>query len=175
MEVVKDVCQLEFIKERYRLLTNKLIEYHMTISTMESITAGQVISLLTDTPGASAVVKGGFVTYCNEAKISQGVPREILEKYGVYSKETALAMAKACQRAYDTTIGIGITGTAGNVDLQNIDSKIGEVYLGIVMGEDQMSEKLCLKPDQERIHTKLRIAAALANLLLEQIEERNNR
>ena len=40
------------------------------------------------------VLKGAFVTYCNEAKIMQGVPAEIIDKYTVYSTQTAEAMAK---------------------------------------------------------------------------------
>ena len=53
----------------------------MTITTMESATSGQIASLITDTEGSSAILKGAFITYCNEAKIMQGVPAEILDKY----------------------------------------------------------------------------------------------
>ena len=79
------------IREDYRKLTKLLIEKKMTITTMES---GQIASLITDTEGSSAVLKGAFVTYCNEAKIMQGVPAEIIDKYTVYSTQTAEAMAK---------------------------------------------------------------------------------
>ena len=92
------------IRNDYRRLTKLLIERGMTISTMESATSGQIASLITDTEGSSAVLKGAFVTYCNEAKIMQGVPAEILEKYTVYSKETAEAMAKACAKVYEANI-----------------------------------------------------------------------
>ncbi|CDB12882.1 competence/damage-inducible domain protein CinA [Eubacterium sp. CAG:192] len=57
------------IRDDYRSLTKLLIQKNMTISTMESATAGQIVSLITDTEGASAIIKGAFVTYCNEAKI----------------------------------------------------------------------------------------------------------
>lgn len=60
------------IRDDYRSLTKLLIQKNMTISTMESATAGQIVSLITDTEGASAIIKGAFVTYCNEAKIMQG-------------------------------------------------------------------------------------------------------
>ena len=55
------------IRDDYRSLTKLLIQKNMTISTMESATAGQIVSLITDTEGASAIIKGAFVTYCNEA------------------------------------------------------------------------------------------------------------
>ena len=50
------------IRDDYRSLTKLLIQKNMTISTMESATAGQIVSLITDTEGASAIIKVAFVT-----------------------------------------------------------------------------------------------------------------
>ena len=50
------------IRADYRRLTKLLIEKKMTITTMESATSGQLASLITDTEGSSAVLKGAFVT-----------------------------------------------------------------------------------------------------------------
>ena len=86
------------IREHYRGLTKLLIEKNLTITTMESATSGQIASLITDTEGSSAILKGAFITYCNEAKIQQGVPAEILDKFTVYSRETAEAMAARDRR-----------------------------------------------------------------------------
>ena len=120
------------VREDYRRLTKFLIREHLTITTMESATSGQIASLITDTEGSSAVLKGAFVTYCNEAKIMQGVSAEIIEKYSVYSKETAEAMAAACRSAYQADIGIGVTGTMGNVDPANASASVpGQVYFAI--------------------------------------------
>ena len=122
------------IRNHYHELTDLLIERGLTITTMESATSGQLASLITDTEGSSAVLKGAFVTYCNEAKILQGVPAEILERYTVYSGETAEAMAGACRKAYDADIGIGVTGTMGNVDPANPEASVpGQVYFAIAM------------------------------------------
>ena len=122
------------IRNHYHGLTDLLIERGLTITTMESATSGQLASLITDTEGSSAVLKGAFVTYCNEAKILQGVPAEILERYTVYSRETAEAMAEACRKAYDADIGIGVTGTMGNVDPANPEASVpGQVYFAIAM------------------------------------------
>ena len=122
------------IRNHYHELTDLLIERGLTITTMESATSGQLASLITDTEGSSAVLKGAFVTYCNEAKILQGVPAEILELYTVYSRETAEAMAEACRKAYGADIGIGVTGTMGNVDPANPEASVpGQVYFAIAM------------------------------------------
>ena len=120
------------IRNDYRKLTKLLIEKNLTITTMESATSGQIASLITDTEGSSAVLKGAFVTYCNEAKIMQGVPAEVLDTYTVYSKETAEAMTRACTEAYNADIGIGVTGTMGNIDPSNPDASVpGQVYFAI--------------------------------------------
>ena len=123
------------IRNNYRRLTGCLIDRKMTITTMESITCGQIASLITDTEGASAILKGAFVTYSNEAKIMQGVPEAMIETCGVYSKETARAMAEACKQAYRADIGIGITGTTGNIDPNNQDSVPGEVYYAVAVSD----------------------------------------
>ena len=84
---MKKIYNESDIRNDYKKLTKLLIERGMTITTMESATSGQIASLITDTEGSSAVLKGAFVTYCNEAKIMQGVPAEILEKYTVYIRK----------------------------------------------------------------------------------------
>ena len=112
------------IRANYEKLTKVLIDKHLTITTMESATAGQIASLITDTEGSSAVLKGAFVTYSNEAKILQGVPREIIEEHSVYSRETAAAMAMACLEAYQADVGIGVTGTMGNTDPANAEASV---------------------------------------------------
>lgn len=120
------------VRVKYRHLTNLLIQNRLTISTMESATSGQIASLITDTEGASAVIKGAFVTYSNDAKIMNGVPADVIEKYSVYSKETASAMAVSCALLYNADIGIGVTGTMGNADPANPESSVpGQVYFAV--------------------------------------------
>lgn len=151
------------IREHYRSLTEFLIEKGLTITTMESATSGQIASLITDTEGSSAVLKGAFITYCNEAKIQQGVPAETLEKYTVYSGETAEAMAAACMKAYNADIGIGVTGTMGNVDPANPEASVpGQVYfaIGVREKDDPVIESfhIELEPQPSRLMYKLAVA-----------------
>ena len=86
------------VRAQWREITQTLIEKNISVTTMESCTSGLLASLISDTEGASAVMKGAFVTYSNEAKIMQGVPAETIEQYSVYSAETARAMAEACAK-----------------------------------------------------------------------------
>lgn len=112
-------------------IIKKMIDTHTTISAMESCTSGMIASTITDTEGASAIFPGGYVTYLNETKIFIGVEKEIIQKYGVYSKECAEAMAKTVQEKLHTDIAVGITGTTGNIDPNNADSVQGVVYFCI--------------------------------------------
>ena len=161
------IYQEQITREHYRSLTKFLIEKKMTITTMESATSGQIASLITDTEGASAILPWAFVTYSNKAKIMQGVDPDVVEKYSVYSEETAIEMAKACAKTYQTTIGIWITGTMGNVDPSNsafsvpwegyfafwINGEISVYHIEIPHQESRLQYKLAVA---EEIYEKLR-------------------
>lgn len=154
------------IRAKYAELTNRLIRKGMTITLMESSTAGQITSLITDTEGSSAIIKGAFITYSNEAKIMQGVPEEIIETYGVYSPDTARAMAKACRAAYKADIGVGITGSLGNVDPNNADSIPGVVYYALDVRGCLTTYRLDLPPMPARYDYKMRVAEDVVEMLL---------
>ena len=153
------------IRAGYQRLTKKLIQKKLTITSMESCTAGQIASLITDTEGSSAILKGAFVTYSNEAKVKNGVPAETIRKYGVYSQETALAMAKACRSFYEADLGIGITGTMGNVDPANGDSHPGIVYLALEREEGAMAWQIFIEEAEDRLQYKLQVAGNLLEFL----------
>ena len=159
------------IREHYHILTNLLIRKKLTVTTMESATSGQIASLITDTEGSSAIFMGAFVTYCNDAKIQQGVPSEIIEKYTVYSRETAAAMAEACMKAYNADIGIGVTGTMGNADPANLKASVpGQVFFAIGMrieGELLVeSFHIELEPQPSRLAYKLAVAEEVFKVLI---------
>ena len=162
----KEYNELE-IRKDYETLTKLLIEKKLTITTMESATAGQIASLITDTEGSSKVLKGAFVTYCNEAKIMQGVPAEIIDTYSVYSRETASAMAISCRRAYNADIGIGVTGTMGNVDTNNPDTSVpGQVYFAIDMDGGCSSYNVEIEPQPTRLAYKLAVSKEVYDALI---------
>ena len=160
------------IRNDYAKLTKTLIAKGMTITTMESATSGQIASLITDTEGASAVLKGAFITYSNEAKIMQGVPEEVIKRYTVYSKETASEMARACAKAYQADIGIGVTGTMGNVDPANVSASTpGQVYFAITIKGDTKAYFVELEPQPTRLSYKLAVAKEVYDVLIKEIVE----
>ena len=162
-----DLVRMETaVHRKYEKITGFLIRNGLTITTMESCTSGQVASLITDTEGASAVLKGAFVTYSNEGKIREGVPAETIEKYGVYSIETAVAMAEACREAYRADIGVGITGSFGNADPNNADSIPGEVFFALATGEGTKEFHCSVPVQPSRFEYKLYMADKIADGLL---------
>lgn len=109
----------------------KLKEKNKTISTMESCTGGGVANSITNIEGASEVLKFSAVTYSNEFKIKMGVSSDIIDKYSVYSMETAMEMSKNISKFTGSNYGIGITGKLNRVDKNNLYGSDNTVYISI--------------------------------------------
>ena len=151
----------------YERITRILIRKQLKITTMESCTSGLLASLLTDTEGASAIFRGACVTYSNEAKILAGVPAEVIEKFSVYSRETAAAMASACRRMFHADIGIGITGSFSNTDPENPEASVpGEVYFAVETAAGVQTFIRQLPIGVSRLESKFSAAEAVAEELL---------
>ncbi|MBR3328086.1 MAG: CinA family protein [Atopobiaceae bacterium] len=155
------------VRDKYQDLTLRLIALGLQITTMESCTSGLIASLITDTEGSSAVLKGAFVTYSNEAKVLQGVPASIIERHGVYSVQTAQAMAEACRRTYGAHIGVGVTGSFGNVDPNNDDSTPGEVFFALATPNDTVGYHCTVPAQSSRLSYKLYMANIIADAIIE--------
>ena len=102
-----------------------------TIATMESCTGGGVANAITNIEGASNVLKFSAVTYSNEYKIKMGVDSKVIDKYSVYSIETAHEMAKNISDFANSTYGIGITGKLNRADEANNFGADNEVFISI--------------------------------------------
>ena len=134
---------------------------------MESCTGGLISSLITDTEGSSAIFAGSFVTYSNNAKIMLGVSSEAIEKYSVYSEETAKAMANAARNTFNAIIGIGVTGTTGNIDPKNAkDSVPGKIYFAVSSMEKTESFRIELPPQNSRADYKFLAAEKILEKLI---------
>lgn len=87
---------------------------NLTIGTAESCTAGLVAGTLTEIPGVSSILDRGYVTYSNEAKHQMlGVSRDILEKHGAVSPQTAEAMVRGVLGQSRVHLAVSVTGIAG--------------------------------------------------------------
>ncbi|MDR2257578.1 MAG: nicotinamide-nucleotide amidohydrolase family protein, partial [Treponema sp.] len=95
-------------------LVKKLYAASWTLVLAESCTAGLASDLIARIPGASRVLWGSFVCYTVEAKISMlGLNRDLIEKYGAVSRETACAMAEGALEKSGAPLAAAVTGLAG--------------------------------------------------------------
>ena len=115
-----------------------LIKEKKTISTMESCTGGGVINEITSVEGASEILKFSAVTYSNEFKIKMGVSEDIIDKYSVYSRETADEMSKNISLFTNSNYGIGVTGKLNRVDINNPYGEDNIVYISIYDKENNL-------------------------------------
>ncbi len=96
------------------VLVRELTVRQQTLALAESCTGGHIANRITNIPGASAVLRAGFVTYANEAKIAAlGVRPETLAAHGAVSEPTAREMAEGARRATGADYALAVTGIAG--------------------------------------------------------------
>ncbi len=112
-------------------VVNKLINNNKTIATMESCTGGGLVNELTNIEGVSRAIKYSAVTYSNEYKIKMGVSKKIIDKYSVYSIETAREMSKNISIFANSDYGVGITGKLNRVDENNLYGNDNQVFISI--------------------------------------------
>lgn len=102
----------------------------MTLATAESLTGGLLGSTLASVPGASAVYRGGVISYASEVKSDLlGVEAQLIQERGTVDPEVALSMAQGARRVCGADYGLATTGAAGP---EPWDGKpVGRVYLGL--------------------------------------------
>ena len=131
-----------------RQIIDKLILNNKTISTMESCTGGGLANEITSYEDASKVLKFSAITYSNEYKIKMGVKEEIINKYTVYSVETAHSMAKSISNFTNSNFGVGITGKLNKVDLDNPYGEDNIVFVSIYDKDNNIYHDLEIKVDK---------------------------
>lgn len=152
------------LKKMIEVLTDK----NKTIATMESCTGGGVANAITNIEGASEVIKFSAVTYSNEYKIKMGVNPNIIDKYSVYSKETAIEMAHNISKFSNSNYGVGITGKLNRVDKNNPFGEDNKVFVCIFdrdNEEDYLLEIFATK--SSRSENKELVIDAIIKKLLE--------
>jgi nicotinamide-nucleotide amidase len=95
-------------------LIHGLADRGETIATAESLTGGLIGAWVTAVAGASAVYRGGVVSYATDLKATlTGVSERTLADHGAVSQLTAVEMALGVAERCDATWGIAVTGVAG--------------------------------------------------------------
>jgi nicotinamide-nucleotide amidase len=93
---------------------HQLTKRGQTLALAESCTGGYISHLLTNVPGASAVLLAGVVTYSNAAKQRfVGVKPSTLEAHGAVSDPVVREMAEGVRRETGADYALAVTGIAG--------------------------------------------------------------
>lgn len=149
-------------------IIKKLTHNRQTIATMESCTGGALASEITNYPGASEILKFSAVTYSNEYKIKMGVDKNIIDKYSVYSPETAVSMSKAISNFANADYGIGITGKFNAQDPHNLKGADNIIFVNIYKKSTKENFLLTIKAqDVPRVQNKTLVIAKIITKLKE--------
>jgi len=152
--VLGDVVYGEDVENLEQVVLALLKEKNLTLSFAESCTGGLLSKRITDLPGASAVFKGGVVSYTNEVKSGLlGVPQALLAQYGAVSEPVAIAMAQGCRRACGSDLALSVTGVAGP-DSDERGNPVGTVYLALASEEGTVCRRLDIKFGRSRGHIR---------------------
>ncbi len=117
----------------------------MSISTAESCTGGRIAAAITARSGASKYYEGGVVAYQNAVKEQMlGVPHEMIERYGVVSREVAEQMVRGACALFHTDYALASTGYAEAWEGHEV-----EIWVAWGCADDVHS--LCLREDFGRV------------------------
>lgn len=132
-------------------LVQELAARRLTLATCESLTGGLIGAVITSVPGASAVYRGGLVTYASDLKTTlAGVDDAWIASNGVINAETASQMAVGAMRRCGADLGVAVTGVAGP-DAQDGHAP-GEVWVGVASTHaDPVAHRLDLQGDRGEV------------------------
>ena len=142
LETLGDVVYGVDVESLEQVVSAALLERGLTLSAAESCTGGLIAKRMTDLPGASKVFRGGVVSYTNGVKAGVlGVDRDLLERCGAVSEETARAMAEGCRRVCGSDLAVSVTGVAGP-DADDRGTEVGTVYIALAAREGTICRRL---------------------------------
>ena len=151
-----------------RRVGRALVARDWRVATAESCTAGWVAKVLTDVPGSSRWVEGGYVVYSNAAKMRDlNVPLATLRRHGAVSEPTALAMSRGAVRATGAEIAVAITGIAGP-DGGTPDKPVGTVWFAIAERQGRVRATATLRAFRGDREAVRRQSVAFALRLIQQ-------
>ncbi|KZX22620.1 CinA family protein [Rathayibacter tanaceti] len=135
------------------------------LAVAESLTGGALSSALVEVPGASAVFRGGVVSYATELKHRLlGVDSDLLAAEGPVHPIVAVQMARGAASRLaaegQPTLGLATTGVAGP-DPQG-DAVVGTVFVAAVLGNEELVREHRFAGDRADV----RSAAVVAVLAL---------
>ena len=139
-------------------LYEKLLAKGYTLGSVESMTAGLFASSFVEVPGASKVFKGSLVTYAVEEKVKLlGIEENLINYFGVVSKEVAGEMASKGQKALNVDVCVSVTGNAGPT-AEPGGMPVGRTYVGIALKDKNYVFELNFRGNRNKIRKQAVLA-----------------
>ena len=155
------------LRERAERVSELAQARHVTLATVKSCTAGSLVHLLAQAPGATETLQGSFVVYTKENKIAAvGVPSDLLASHTAVSGEVAQAMAEGGLARCPADIVASITEVAG----PEPDEDGNAVGLVFVAAAARDGRKLLVRHEFGK-KSKEEICSAAMNAALDLLEE----
>ncbi len=141
------------------VVVQMLQEKNYTLATAESCTGGMLTSRLVNVAGVSNILKEGFITYSNEAKMKYlGVREETIATHGAVSHRCAEEMVWGASKTAKAQTAIAITGIAGP-EGGTEEKPVGLVYIACLVEDKVTLKELRLKGNRLKIRDQSVIAA----------------
>ena len=139
-----------------------------TVCTAESCTAGMVAAAIGGVAGASEVLLGGAVTYCDDIKHKVlGVSTATLRSFTAVSWQTAQEMAVGSRKLYGADVAVSLTGYAGPGG-GTAQDPAGTVYLGVSSAHGVFSERFFYEGSRNQV--RMAATARALELMLAALE-----
>lgn len=159
-------------------LVRSLERHAVALAVAESLTGGALSSAVVEVPGASAVHRGGVVSYATDLKHRLlGVDADLLAAEGPVHPEVALQMARGVAARLassgEPTMGVATTGVAGPEPQGG--APVGTVFVAVVLGGRESVHEHRFEGGRDEIRAAS-VAAALRHaedllLLVDQAEK----
>ena len=153
-------------------LVHVLADAGLTVATCESLTGGLVGATITSIPGASAVFRGGLITYASDLKAAlAGVDAQWIAEHGVVNDTTARQMATGCAHTCQADLGLACTGVAGP-DRQD-GQRPGTVHIAVAHDAQVFTRQLSLSGERKavRLGTVSALLEFTCHVIREKIED----
>lgn len=139
-------------------VVSTLRQRNQTLSVAESVTGGGISSAITEIEGASQVFLGAVIAYSKSSKVRDlNIPNKLIDDFGIYSEETAIAMARGAQKRFQSDWAVATTGVAGPGDSHGV--KAGSIWVAFVGPESEETLFLEIPGPREQVR-----AGAVASL-----------
>ena len=149
-------------------LVSELKAKGLTIASIESLTGGMFVSLISAVANASHVLKGSLITYQTTIKedVLQ-VDKELIVEHGVISKQCVQAMAIQGKKMFQSDIIVSCSGNAGPEGMD--DKPVGLVYMGVLINEEVTVYEMTFKGTRNKIREQ--VCEYLKEKVLEQLKK----